>query len=368
MIPMARFLIAFAAFSVLAADPEHITVWRDETMYYICPWLSRLPNGDLAVTVREAHRRRPDQMGHVDPTARGVMIRSKDGGRTWGGKTVVDDETYRFSQTEDVPWTPLSNGSLFLNLYAWTISPYPMGAEPEGTRPYAWSFEGSYGMRSADGGKTWSRRKPIRVDKLPRIGSRVPATELPDGELVLPVYGSVRQGEETSAWLIRSKDKGETWGEVALIGSGPALGARLDEPFVLRKKDGSMIAMIRTGGYLWQSDSRDNGRTWTTPAATKIWGFPAFLKELADGRILCIYGYRRAPFGLRWSTSSDGGRTWDVANEKILRDDGGNGDLGYPSVVDVGGGRLLVVYWMNHQKEGAPDSDVRYVAGTFFQP
>lgn len=350
------------------ADIEHITVWRDDTMYYITPWLNRLDNGDLMVTAREAHRRRKDQMGHVDPTARGIAIRSRDGGRTWSGKTIVDDETFRFSQTEDVPWMQLSNGSLFLNLYAWAISPLPLGAEPEGNRHYVFTFEGLYGVRSNDRGKTWSMRTPIRVDKLPKLASRVPPAELPDGELVMPVYGFHRQNGPTTAWLIRSRDRGATWGNAALIATDPNEKVRFDEPFLLRKRDGGMIAMIRTGGYLYQSDSSDNGRTWSKAAPTKIWGFPAHLQELRDGRILCTYGYRRAPFGLRYCLSRDGGKTWDIEHEVVLRADGGSGDLGYPSVVEFPDGRVLAVYWMNEEKPGVPDSDVRYIAGTFFKP
>jgi hypothetical protein len=129
-----------------------------------------------------------------------------------------------------------------------------------------------------------------------------------------------------------------------------------------------MIAMIRTGGYLYQSNSSDNGRTWSKAGPTKIWGYPAHLLELPDGRILCTYGYRRAPFGLRYCLSRDGGRTWDVDREVVLRADGGSGDLGYPSVVELGDGRVLMVYWMNQEKEGVADSDVRYIAGTFFRP
>ncbi len=143
-----RFIIALLlAATAWSAAPEHITVWRDDTMYYITPWLGRLSNGDLVVTAREAHRRRKDQIAHVDPTARGVLIRSKDGGRTWSGKTVVDDETYRFSQTEDVPWAQLSDGSLFLNLYAWTLSALPIGAEKESSRHYIHTFEGLWMLR-----------------------------------------------------------------------------------------------------------------------------------------------------------------------------------------------------------------------------
>lgn len=360
------FLLATAALS--APPPEHITVWRDDTMYYITPWLGRLGNGELVVTAREAHRRRKDQIGHVDPTARGILIRSKDGGRTWSGKTIVDDETYRFSQTEDVPWTQLRDGSLFLNLYAWTLSALPIGAEKEGSRNYIHNFEGLWKLRSSDLGRTWTLREPLRVAGLPKLAARVPVTELPGGELILPVYGWAAQREPTSAWLIRSRDQGRTWGGASLIGRDARRELSFDEPFVLRKRDGGLIAMIRTGGYLYQSNSADDGRTWTPAAVTEMWGHPAHLLELKDGRILCTYGHRRAPFGLRATLSRDGGKTWDAGKTVVLRDDGGNGDLGYPSVVELEGGRAFVVYWMNHEKPGDAGSEVRYIAGTFFTP
>ena len=89
----------------LKSDMEHIIVHRDDTMYYITPWLLRLESGELIVTAREAHWRRRDLISHIDPTARGILLRSDDGGRSWGEKTIIDDQTFRFSQTEDVPVT-----------------------------------------------------------------------------------------------------------------------------------------------------------------------------------------------------------------------------------------------------------------------
>lgn len=80
------------------------------------------------------------------------------------------------------------------------------------------------------------------------------------------------------------------------------------------------------------------------------------------------YGYRRAPFGVRARLSRDGGKTWDIKNEIVLRDDGGNADLRYPGVLEMPDGRLLVVYWFNEEKSGDPRSEARYIAGTFFRP
>ena len=47
------------------------------------------------------------------------------------------------------------------------------------------------------------------------------------------------------------------------------------------------------------------------PRPTPMWGCPPHLLALGDGRLLCTYGYRRAPFGVRACLSHDGGETWE---------------------------------------------------------
>src|SRR5581483_8103350 len=378
-----RAWLAAAVVSVAgAAGMEHIAILRDETQYYITPWLTRLHNGDLLITVREAHARGPEQRGHLDPTARGVFIRSRDGGRTWSPKAVFDDETYRFSQTQDVPVTQLSDGTLLVNLYSWSLSPLPLGF-PGGTRSFAPTFENEWTRRSADGGKTWSARRAVRVEGLPPISARCPAIELPDHTLLMAVYdeGPKRSGLDWSrCWLIRSSDRGETWGSPSLIAEDPGNRRNFEEPSLTRLKSGKLISMTRItagrselwpdsqDGYLWQSESSDEGRTWSAPVKTAIWGYPAEVLELRDGRLLCVYGYRKKPFGIRACISRDEGRTWDVNREIVLRDDGGTSDLGYPSSVQFADGRVLTVYWFNNERAGDPASAARYVGGTFYKP
>jgi len=48
-----------------------------------------------------------------------------------------------------------------------------------------------------------------------------------------------------------------------------------------------------------------------------------------------------------------------TAEEVVLRDDGGNGDLGYPWAVMISKHRALVVYYFNHS------NGTRHIAGTF---
>ena len=85
--------------------------------------------------------------------------------------------------------------------------------------------------------------------------------------------------------------------------------------------------------------------TWSEALRTAIWGYPVDLTKLRDGRILCSFGYRRDPKGIRAVLSSDGGVTWDTDNTYVLRDDG-VGDLGYPGSVQLPDGSILTVYYI----------------------
>jgi len=371
---------------IQAAEMEHITVYRDETLYLMTPWILKLRSGELVLTAREAHVRRKEHRGHTDPTARGILLRSRDGGRTWGEKTVVDDETYRFSQTEDVPVTQLSDGTLLLNMYSWSVSPLPVGF-PSITQstmlglykapPTAiYTLEGLSLLRSTDEGRTWSPRQSLQIPGLPPLVARCPAIELPDGTLLLSVAAQKsavvpERGRRTfpfSDWVIRSTDRGKTWGDPVLVAEDPEHDMWFVESGIVRLRSGKIIIMHRTENFLYQSESVDNGKSWSGPKKTPMWGWVAHLLELSDGRLLCTYGYRKSPFGVRACISRDGGKTWDIKNELVLRDDGGNWDLGYPSSVELPDGRVLTVYWINHEKEGDPKSETRYIAGTFYRP
>ena len=56
-----------------------------------------------------------------------------------------------------------------------------------------------------------------------------------------------------------------------------------------------------------------------------------------------VYGWRKAPYGIRGKHSRDHGRTW--SDEFILTDDATNWDLGYPSTVELADGSLLSVWY-----------------------
>ena len=81
--------------------------------------------------------------------------------------------------------------------------------------------------------------------------------------------------------------------------------------------------------------------------------------DLEDGRLLCVYGHRRRPYGIRGCTSTDGGRTWNIDREIIIRADLPNRDLGYPSAVLRSPGRVFATYY-------AEDGGVTGIQGSYF--
>ena len=172
----------------------------------------------------------------------------------------------------------------------------------------------------------------------------------------MPLYDIYPEGQRhrDRNLLLRSPDGGVTW-RLVLMGAD-ALTGWGDEPALVETAPGTVLALVRQGrpGYLLRSWSDDAGRTWSQPLRTEIWGYPAHLLRLGDGRILCTYGHRREPLGVQAVISADGGETWDVDHRAVLRGDGeprrrGDRealDLGYPVSVQLADGTIFTVYYL----------------------
>ncbi len=91
-----------------------------------------------------------------------------------------------------------------------------------------------------------------------------------------------------------------------------------------------------------------------------MWGHPCHLLQLRSGRIQCVYGYRRRPFGIRAAISDDEGETWDMGREIVIRDDGLHIDLGYPASIQLKDGRILAIYYLHGEDH------IRYIAGSIY--
>lgn len=331
-----------------------------------------------------------------------LLARSADGGITWSKPEVVLPWTSSQGNW-DCGFCETADGTWLVNL---TITGFfKRGIKPEGVSwsgnpnteewgDWTWAYKtqawlGTYVLRSTDRGATWSTPTPVNVRPLKHGGCRLGIWQLPTGSLLMGLYGRIHgyeeegEGESTRSALMRSDDGGENWEYYSTLAYDPASIIDYEEPALLRLNDGRLVCTMRThvnptsdGKNLVVVVSEDDGFSWTPPKWTNIWGFPSEMINLADGRYLMIYGYRRPPYGTR-ACISDDGITWDKKNEFIIAEGGvpgkssserpgssrmspasgkyGGGSInwetpgvyqhiGYPSVVQLPDGMILASY------------------------
>lgn len=355
---------------------QHYCVYKNQESYSCFPDITIAADGSLVVCFREAGNfsvRAVEQgkYDHVDKNARIALCRSTDNGSSWEYMKLSSFDKERGEQ--DCSVQALSNGRLIMNFFQWWVVPegekerLPFPARQQYDK--SWSdVMGPYVVFSEDHGRTWSSEKTsVPSDPLPRGGTADAVVELGDGTLIMGFYGADFGDNVCQAYSSISRDGGLTWGETALIAEDPERSTSFEEPAICELDDGSLIAVLRAGepgnyGYLHTAFSYDGGRSWGELTKTGMWGHPPCINRLHDGRLLCCYGYRQEPFGVRASLSEDGGKTWDTGAEIVIRDDGDSRDVGYPSTVQLSDGSLYTVYYIHGT------DNVRYIAGTNWRP
>ncbi len=328
---------------------DHVTIAKEPDKHFAFPGVALLKNGNLAVVYREGTIHGAEKIGKIS------LSRSKDGGRTWLPRvTAVDRPNV---DDRDPSIFQMSDGTVVLT-------------------------SADYLCTSGDFGKTWSRPRatPVFGPKGPwededgnivygglRRTIQNPLTQV--GARTVRLQGN-------SAY--RSMDKGKSW-ELAGIAAytvyirGPRDYVWYDEPFmcVIPGTYWVFCNRVDLDGFARIIRSSDRGKTWGPVITTPVWGYPQHLLPLRDGRLLMTYGYRRPPWGIRACLSHDCGKTWDIDNEVVIRMDGGtpegqkrkvgDRDLGYPVSVQLDDDTIFTVYY--HNTAGANC----FIAGTFWK-
>tara|TARA_Y100000588_G_scaffold122093_1_gene133786 strand:- start:179 stop:1243 length:1065 start_codon:yes stop_codon:yes gene_type:complete len=217
---------------------------------------------------------------------------------------------------------------------------------------------------SADQGQTWQRREWL-VPGFNWMTAFPRWTQLQAGHILLPVYARNQDSGRGQNFVWRSDAQGDNWRLIPI--SSSISDVQGDETGFIEVEPGHVLALMRhdtpgeyTAGYLLESWSEDSGLTWSQPLRTDIKGYPPHLLRLQDGRLLCGVTYRWEPMGIRLLLSADNGKTWDVENTIIMRDDAGTpstlwpdhqtrsggSDVGYPMTVQFDDGSLFTCYWI----------------------
>ena len=372
-------------------DVEHVFVYKDPDLAHACNQVSivLLQNGELFLGFNE--ERYPI---HAD-SGQSCFIKSVDGGRTWDPSTKQVIWPYtEFKGNWDCAFAHIADGTILIHTRVCNfIAPRGINSEgdqvlgmpPPGMPERLKRQTGYVVLKSKDGGITWTDPKEVNTSPV-ASSSLAPYAcggsgaghiiELPDGGLLMPLDGTISpiaepgMGSEPSrCFLLRSDDGGDNWEYWSTVAFDPASIISFLEPGMTRLKDGKLVCLMRTQhkpnrqDNLWFTWSDDEGVTWSSHKRTSLWGYPAAIKQLRDGRVLVVYGYRKAPWGVRGCISEEG-LTWDINNEFVIRTGGvpepePDSDshklqdllimmqywhIGYPSVTQLEDETIIVAY------------------------
>jgi len=353
-----------------------VVIYEDSKFYAAFPSIVRRPNGDLLVAFRRAPERRAlgePGITHTDPNSYLVLVRSGDNGKTWSREpqTIF---AHPFGGSQDPCMVQLHDGSMLCSSYAW--AKLPPEAIAKLRQPIAragdFVFLGGYLMRSKDGGKSWLGPilppPCVGESKLDIFGQTVPAynrgaiCEGKDRRLYWVVAATnTNAPAKTGTHLLISSDQGDTWKYSCPVAQDPKV--EFNETSLYETPAGDLVAFLRTENFndhTAVARSIDHGRSFQWQDAG-FQGHPHHAIRLPDQRVLLVYGYRHKPFGVRARVLDPECKDLAGVEEIILRDDGGNGDLGYPWAVMVSKHQALVVYYFNRA------DGTRHVAGTLLE-
>ena len=303
-----------------------------------------------------------------------AAVRSRDGGRSWGGERTLLTMRGEGLSNDD-PADPQNIMSVsFLRLHNGDIGLF------YGIRR-SWNETGCWLRRSCDEGETWGERVRCTNPLGYHVVCNDHVTKLASGRLIVPasVHRTRFLNETGRDWgevipqvldlrgqaaFFLSDDDGRTWREAAGLCALDVSWSRsgLQETGALELADGTLWGWARTDvGRQYEMFSRDGGETWTAAQPARFFPSPCSpmgVKRAPDGVLYAVWNpvpytlsggapeLRQTRSPLAVAVSRDEGRSWSDPRILDAQEPGVPGVVEYPAVYCLPDA-LLVCYDMS---------------------
>jgi hypothetical protein len=316
---------------------KHFDIYNKRGHYASFPSLAVDKDGILYCAFRLV--KSPKNKTHIDTSATTIVMRSRNNGKDW--QRISKLSLSRFTGNQDPALTICKDG-FYLTCYGWA-------GKKKTRNPEQVQLIGLELFKSDDSGYTWVNKGALsKPFSGLRIATRSHFVEV-NKTMLLAGYANLGGGGDACLCLEYIGD-GFGWrNHFKKIAHDPSGDLNFQEPVLLVCESQHLLCLMRVhwsdGTRIYQAHSWDGGASWQPPRDTGIRGLPPDLLRLDDGRILCTYGYRRPPFGIRACVSYDEGLTWNLFNDVAIRTDGGGWDIGYPKTIQLPSGELFTTYY-----------------------
>ena len=316
------------------------------------------------------------RLKHICPFGKVLAARSIDGGYTWGEPYVIqntplDDRDAGLCVVGDrILMTSFCAGRAKNEMFLshWLHNPRTTAQRERIEQRLAQitdadeaRYLGPTLAISKDNGHTFS--DPVHI---PTTSPHGPMVSERGDILHVGSLGSTEKGEP-GIYVLRVDADGNALAAPQLIMKKPEENTVVCEPYAAEMPNGDILVAIRVQNKyqflytVYLCRSTDGGKTFSEPQPTGWNGMPAHIFVTSKGEVVIAYSRREFPMGIRARVSRDNGHTW--SEEMILRNDGLDWDLGYPTTTENAKGELVTVYYMK-DKKGLNENRIQYTIWT----
>lgn len=260
------------------------------------PFLAELENENLAavVVIGQAFE-------SVDSSS--YILYSTDGGTSWSEpRQMFDFKGRENALTDYCKVSKLNDGRLVAMGYTYYRNDpdLPIGNPKNGGTLDDFVFFSV----SNDSGKSWSEPEEIKCNWGPHVEASAPITVLKNGTWITPITGfpdweGNMHGKLCGRALI-STDEGKTWNDNSVCMNFEGNMITCYEQRMCQLDSGAIICIgwnenVKSGERLCNhyTVSYDNGKTWSAPISTGVFGQASSVCALGDEKLLALHAVRR---------------------------------------------------------------------------